>query len=138
MKYKGFNIVMENKNKNCVYRVEDDTIITYFPTFVVACQYCRIVDEQRENHIKFMIDNRWLDTIQYAVNVFSFIIRGKGEMSGESFAEHIRKYAGDGTIRQRIILESIKNHVTTIKATYEGTKYGILENHNNLYYTKND
>lgn len=84
----------------------------------------------------------WRDTVKYAVDVYSFLIRGEGTMSGRKFAEHIRKYYSsetakensDGTFslhcaynkRAHTVADCVEKHIVTIEATYKGTRYGII------------
>ena len=64
----------------------------------------------------------WRDTIKYGVAVYSFLIRGEGEMSGRKFASIIKKYYS-GDAKQSAIISDIEKHIVTICATYKGTKY---------------
>ena len=75
---------------------------------------------------KFRNSLTWRDTVSYAVDIFSFLIRGEGEMSGRKFAEHIRNYYGCSDERQKVILSEVERHIVRIEATYKGTKYSIL------------
>lgn len=68
----------------------------------------------------------WRDTVSYAVSVFSFLIRGEGEMSGRKFAEHIRNYCGCSDEKQKVILSDVEKHIVRIEATYKGTKYSCV------------
>ena len=75
---------------------------------------------------KFRNSLTWRDTVSYAVDVFSFLIRGEEEMSGRKFAEHIRNYCGCSDERQKVILSEVERHIVRIEATYKGTKYSIV------------
>ena len=68
----------------------------------------------------------WKDTIEYVVDVYSFLIRGCGEMSGKRFADAIRSYCGQGDDRQKAILQDVEKHIVKINATYKGTGYYII------------
>ena len=68
----------------------------------------------------------WRDTVSYAVSVFSFLIRGEGEMSGRKFAEHILNYCGCSDEKQKVILSDVEKHIVRIEATYKGTKYSCV------------
>lgn len=84
----------------------------------------------------------WRDTVKFAIEVYSFIIRGKGEMSGKKFAEHIRNYYSgesakenaDGTFSLHLaynegahnIADCVEKHIITVEATYRGTKYRVV------------
>ena len=70
-----------------------------------------------------MIDDSWKKTMRHAVSVFSFIIRGEGEMSGRKFAEHIKNYCGSSTEEFKAMISAVENHVVKIKSDYVGTKY---------------
>ena len=72
-----------------------------------------------------MITN-FLDTVKYAVNVYSFVIRGEGEMSGRKFAKHIRDIYGSSDERTKAILSEVEKHVVTIESTWRGTKYRVV------------
>lgn len=67
-----------------------------------------------------------LDTVKYAVNVYSFVIRGKGEMSGRKFANHIRDIYGSSDEKVKAILSDVEKHIVTIEATWKGTKYRVV------------
>ena len=69
-----------------------------------------------------MIDDSWKKTMRHAVSVFSFIIRGEGEMSGRKFAEHIKNYCGSSTEEFKAMISAVENHVVKIKSDYVGTK----------------
>lgn len=68
----------------------------------------------------------WRDTVEYAVNVYSFLIRGEGEMSGRKFAAAIRNYQGCGDERTKVILAEVEKHIVRINATYKGTGYYVI------------
>lgn len=70
-----------------------------------------------------MYDDSWKKTMCHAVSVFSFIIRGEGEMSGRKFAEHIKNYCGSSTEEFKAMISAVENHVVKIKSDYVGTKY---------------
>lgn len=70
-----------------------------------------------------MYDDSWKKTMRHAVSVFSFIIRGEGEMSGRKFAEHIKNYCGSSTEEFKAMISAVENHVVKIKSDYVGTKY---------------
>ncbi len=46
MDYKGFTITYDHKDANCIYRVEDDRTISWFPNFYWAAQYVKLVSQQ--------------------------------------------------------------------------------------------
>ena len=91
---------------------------------------------------KFRNSLTWRDTVSYAVNVFSFLIRGEGGMSGKDFAAVIRDYYSgkpatenaDGSFSLHLAYnqqafacaDEVEKHVFTIEATYKGTKYSIV------------
>lgn len=71
----------------------------------------------------------WRDTVKYAVDVYSFLIRGEGTMSGRKFAEHIRKYYSSEPAKENrahTVADCVEKHIATIEATYKGTRYGII------------
>ena len=68
-------------------------------------------------------DDSWKKTMHHAVSVFSFIIRGEGEMSGRKFAEHIRNYCGSSTEELKEMISVVENHVVKIYSNYAGTKF---------------
>jgi len=71
----------------------------------------------------------WRDTVKYAVEVYSFLIRGEGEMSGRKFAKYIRKYySGEPAKESRThtVADCVEKHIVKIEATYKGTRYGIV------------
>ena len=72
---------------------------------------------------KFRDSLTWKDTVRHAVSVFSFIIRGEGEMSGRKFAEHIRNYCGSSTEEFKAMISAVENHIVKIESNYVGTKY---------------
>lgn len=63
----------------------------------------------------------WRANVNHAVNVFSFLIRGEGEMSGRKFAKHILGYCSSD--KAKILAEDVKNHIVRIDAGWSGTKY---------------
>lgn len=63
------------------------------------------------------------ETVKYAVNVFSFLIRGEGEMSGKKFADAIRNYYCCSDERMKVVLNDVEKHIVRINATYKGTEY---------------
>lgn len=67
----------------------------------------------------FRNSTAWKDTIEYAIDIYSFLIRGKGEMSGSDFAEHIRKVY-DCDEAMGIILLDVERHIITIEADWHG------------------
>lgn len=69
----------------------------------------------------------WRDTVEFAVSVYSFLIRGKGEMTGKSFANIIQAYRDCSGPREKIIIKDIETHVTRINATYKGTEYFVRD-----------
>lgn len=84
----------------------------------------------------------WRDIVKYAIEVYSFLILGEGEMSGRKFAKHIRNYYSgepvkensDGTFslhcayneRAHTVADFVEKHIVTIEATYKGTRYGVV------------
>lgn len=69
----------------------------------------------------------WRDTVQYAVSVYSFLILGKGEMTGTSFAKIIQAHYDCSDPREKTIIKEIETHVTRINATYKGTEYFVRD-----------
>ncbi len=65
----------------------------------------------------------WRDTVKHAVSVYSFLIRGEGEMSGREFSASIRNYCGSSDERMKEILNDVEKHVVRINATFKGTRY---------------
>lgn len=51
------------------------------------------------------------ETVKYAVNVFSFLIRGEGEMSGKKFADAIRNYYCCSDERMKAVLNDVEKHI---------------------------
>lgn len=72
------------------------------------------------------MENSWKDTVSHAVSVFSFLVRGEGEMSGRKFAKAITNYCGSSDIRTNEIVKEVQKHIVTINATYKGTKYSCV------------
>ena len=70
-----------------------------------------------------MYDDSWKKTMQHAVSVFSFLIRGEGEISGRKFAEHIKNYCGSSTEEFKAMISAVENHIVKIYSNYVGTKY---------------
>ena len=70
------------------------------------------------------MEEEWRETVSYAVSVFSFLIRGEGEMSGRKFAKVILDYCANPVAK--VCANEVKKHVTTIVATHKGTRYGIV------------
>lgn len=69
----------------------------------------------------------WRDTVKYAVDVYSFVIKGKGEMSGRKFAEQIRNYCGCSDEKMEVILSDVEKHIVTINSTYTVTRYITIQ-----------
>ena len=69
----------------------------------------------------------WRDTVKFAVSVYSFLIRGKGEMTGTSFANIIQAHYDCSGPREKTIIKDIETHVTQINATYKGTEYFVRD-----------
>lgn len=69
----------------------------------------------------------WRDTVKYAVSVYSFLILGKGEMAGTSFANIIQAHYDCSGPREQTIIKEIETHVTRINATHKGTEYFVIE-----------
>lgn len=67
----------------------------------------------------------WRDTVKFAVSVYSFLILGKGEMTGTSFANIIQTHYDCSGPREKTIIKEIETHVTRINATYKGTEYCV-------------
>lgn len=65
----------------------------------------------------------WKDTVKHAVDAYSFLIRGEGEMNGRRFAKAIRSYYSCSDERTKAILSDIEKHIVRICATWKGTKY---------------
>lgn len=68
----------------------------------------------------------WKDTIKYAVSVYDFIIRGKGEISGNEFADEIERMY-EKSDRRDAITREIRTHLVSINATYKGTFFTLNE-----------
>lgn len=83
----------------------------------------------------------WKDTVKYAVDAYSFLIRGKGEMNGADFARQIRDYYSgesakensDGTFslhvayneRAHTVADCVEKHIVKIESTFRGTSYRV-------------
>lgn len=74
---------------------------------------------------KFRNSLTWRDTIEYAVSVYDFIIRGKGLLTGKQFSNAIKAYYNCEGLRMQVILSEIEKHIVSINATYKGTSYKI-------------
>ena len=62
-------------------------------------------------------------TVSHAVSVFSFIIRGNGEMSGRKFADAILQYCGSSSDEFKEMISEVRKHIVKIESNYIGTKY---------------
>lgn len=62
----------------------------------------------------------WRDTIEYAIDAYSFVIRGEGEMSGREFAERVRKVYEVCDDAMEIILSDVERHIITIETDWYG------------------
>lgn len=62
----------------------------------------------------------WKDTIGYAIDAYSFVIRGKGEMSGRDFAERVRKVYEVCDDATEIILSDVERHIISIETDWHG------------------
>lgn len=65
----------------------------------------------------------WKDSVKHGVEMYGFIIRGKGKMNGKDFANHIRNVYECSAERTKAILLQIEKHVIRIESTYKGIKY---------------
>lgn len=65
----------------------------------------------------------WEDTVTHAVEVYGFIILKKGWMSGQEFADEIRKHYRCSDEREKAILADVGKHLAKIKVTHGGTCY---------------
>ena len=67
----------------------------------------------------------WKDTVKYAVDAYSFLIRGKGEMNGADFARQIRKHFECSDCRTKLILSEVEKHIVKIETTFRVTSYRV-------------
>lgn len=60
MKYKGFNIIFANIDRNRMYRTESATVGTYWPTFTAAARYVLTCTRAAEDIEKSGKENRYI------------------------------------------------------------------------------